>query len=1125
MNFIRKTRNLLPQVQRLLSFIVVLAASLLPMQAQNDKPAPLPEDLLNKTELHVADSTDETPTQPSANTRSTSSVAPQPTFDVQNAKEVTIIFSDNSSYTYALENLSAEPAASIISTKKTNANATPEAITCSGQWTDADLQAYKAFQDKAKASVKTIDLSNVELVGDFTTGFYQFFSLYTAVTTIKLPAKEVASPISLYRTFLYALALSRIENLGSIRHITNLDGTFGLCPVLAEIDMTSCEFSTGIVIHLPFSNSKNLASISLPTTFPNNADWEQALSGLPSKVTFKLAASAASAYGISYSNPVYLKHTVILPTGVELKFTNNATSIVANFHELNVQQLSSLSSIKVLTEIKLNDEEMQALKRVLQAARQYMDNVDLGTAEYTGTSEQNFKDLFVNLRSLRSVILPSKGSSQPLSFEGTFQNCVLLSQLSNFGKFTNITHLEQTFANCSSMQEINLETIPITNEVSANNTFEGCTALTKVYLPIQVRNFGILNSMLQSAAPQVVFGLNAGTAESYGLSPTDSTYLNHKIIMQPGAFVTYVDGSQSVFGFGELTAAKLNNAESIVLGGTLDNVQLHTYGQAQLGAISTLKSVNMRFLKIDDRQLSYGMPSLFSNFTQLQVVKLPFRGVGIPTSFSSTFKNCSSLTQIDNLESYGNITDLTQTFFGCNKLSEIHFYKRPMDYITISSLIETFSGCSSLRRIYGLNGFEPKEIRGTFDGCSSLEEIDLSKFRSTNVASSAGSSAGLFSGCTQLKLIDLPLEGRQLLTTELISNLQTAPAGVKFFMEDVTQFGLSDKTPVDQLIWQDHKVVTTNLRVEWVDNNGTKNEATISEVASPTAIAGKRLNLFGIVTMGDIANLNAKLKDSKIEVIDMTHCVFNGWKDFPKFSPANLNALIYVTPRNGNVIPSWRNVVRNNTIELLQLDDDYNFAPTEELTAQRVVYTRNCYKDGFHETICLPFAPDNIPQNYAISYLKENNNGEARFKQTQKWEAGRAYMLNYQGPKSDAQEVVEFVGTNVKVITTPRTDEVFRGSFNHLSDNSLVLGIFDGQEIFKQQTEQYVLRPFHAGLNLGQMGGSLRLTFDNPISTDIQETAISSVENEQKAYNLDGTPATRLLKGHLYIINGKKVIY
>lgn len=93
-------------------------------------------------------------------------------------------------------------------------------------------------------------------------------------------------------------------------------------------------------------------------------------------------------------------------------------------------------------------------------------------------------------------------------------------------------------------------------------------------------------------------------------------------------------------------------------------------------------------------------------------------------NLEKAFYNCKSLTQIENLETYGPITDLNSAFFGCKSLISLSFPS-----IRNDNLIEmdyVFNGCYSLSAINGLDSFTNiTSLFSTFKACTALDTIRL----------------------------------------------------------------------------------------------------------------------------------------------------------------------------------------------------------------------------------------------------------------------------------------------------------------------------------------------------------------------------------------------------------------
>lgn len=249
------------------------------------------------------------------------------------------------------------------------------------------------------------------------------------------------------------------------------------------------------------------------------------------------------------------------------------------------------------------------------------------------------------------------------------------------------------------------------------------------------------------------------------------------------------------------------------------------------------------------------------------------------------------------------------------------------------------------------------------------------------------------------------------------------------------------------------------------------------------------------------------------------------------------------------------------------------------IRASRAEYIRNVYRDGFHETLCLPFAFGSLEiadgelgkdDKLDICYLDPNNGGidsknnvvrlksyftyinnkyssadydSSKDTQEKQLDGGVPYLLSLAcQERADQKTKVTFVGVDVELLREP-SDVVapLYGSFKQtvageLANNNmmLVLGVFDDEqaesgkcEKFVRVSNDYHLSPFRAYLmlpNATRLNGLSLSIDDNGGTTGIGSVDTDAANGNARTYDLSGRRIGNAYKGQVYIKNGKKVI-
>ena len=222
-------------------------------------------------------------------------------------------------------------------------------------------------------------------------------------------------------------------------------------------------------------------------------------------------------------------------------------------------------------------------------------------------------------------------------------------------------------------------------------------------------------------------------------------------------------------------------------------------------------------------------------------------------------------------------------------------------------------------------------------------------------------------------------------------------------------------------------------------------------------------------------------------------------------------------------------ITAENTANSIVITDGQDFYIPDNITAASATYTRSCFRDGYHETICLPFAPDATPEGYALSEFRTKDETNAYFQTATSWMAGAPYLLKYTGTPSSENADATFSATgSVTVVAQPLIVDYLEGRFqanNSPADYNYILGVYGTQEIFKQASATYPLKPFRCRLFLAAYTSkALQLVFDDEIPTGING-AQQGLSDKDTFYDLQGRPVKYPMKGGVYIINGSKRVY
>lgn len=125
------------------------------------------------------------------------------------------------------------------------------------------------------------------------------------------------------------------------------------------------------------------------------------------------------------------------------------------------------------------------------------------------------------------------------------------------------------------------------------------------------------------------------------------------------------------------------------------------------------------------------------------------------TNMSSVFEGCSSLTEVDDINTYAdNATTISGIFKGCSSLTSLMLDNWDITEVTDASY--AFANCTNLTGVgYSLAGLLSLEnAEGMFQNCSSWSDLD-DYFKESSITLSKVKNANrMFLGCSQLESID-----------------------------------------------------------------------------------------------------------------------------------------------------------------------------------------------------------------------------------------------------------------------------------------------------------------------------------------------------------------------------------
>lgn len=329
----------------------------------------------------------------------------------------------------------------------------------------------------------------------------------------------------------------------------------------------------------------------------------------------------------------------------------------------------------------------------------------------------------------------------------TFIQCVKLEKADLSGIMDYTTSLDGTFDQCEGLLTCILG--ERAKPLSMSSTFWGNTLLQTV----KTRNISV-NNMIDLGGLQCITNLAQTFQNCVSLTNID--------FEGPKNYTNSVGQTMTIALYNTFSGCKkLTAIDLTALTPHLSNTSCTTY---------TTKGYNEAPIPTDDTRVAFG--NTFYGCTALQIVTFA-EGVSNenPIGMPSTFLGCKKLQEVENLTAFKKLTDLNQTFSGCEQLGSVEFDINSIDH-EVKHLYRTFFNCKKIQTIdlgsisnklqdiiNTTSKIDPKTLAfgQTFFGCEALTTVKFGEDTDLDENSNSVSMCGTFYGCkalTDVKKID-----------------------------------------------------------------------------------------------------------------------------------------------------------------------------------------------------------------------------------------------------------------------------------------------------------------------------------------------------------------------------------
>ena len=311
------------------------------------------------------------------------------------------------------------------------------------------------------------------------------------------------------------------------------------------------------------------------------------------------------------------------------------------------------------------------------------------------------------------------------------------------------------FKNCTNLVNINLTSFDTSNVTSLYSMFEGCSALTTIYVSDDwnITSNTYSTDMFKNCTNLVgqlgtVFDSNA---------PTDKTRAKVDGGLNDPGYLSYYTEMYAEFDASNGQLRIFRDDPGLYVDNQVIGTKTYYIGiekvQMDLGPKWYSKRSNITSVIIESEfkpKTAHGMFHDCSNLTTITGIE--YLDTSNVTNMGYMFYNCSSLTSLDvsNFDT-SNVTNAIYMFNDCSGLTSLDVTS--FDTSNITDMTGIFSGCSSLTSL-DVSGFDTSnatDMVNMFGDCSSLNSLDLSNFNTSNVTN----MSLMLSGCSSLTSLDL----------------------------------------------------------------------------------------------------------------------------------------------------------------------------------------------------------------------------------------------------------------------------------------------------------------------------------------------------------------------------------
>ena len=427
---------------------------------------------------------------------------------------------------------------------------------------------------------------------------------------------------------------------------------------------------------------------------------------------------------------------------------SNLTNILANWQSVNrCTDMSGLfyncSSLKDLSLFikTVNVTNVEKMDYLFSGCSN-LENIDCG-GWWKLKSIISISHLFDNCGNVKNITLPQVGTNlQDISY--MFADCKNLEMISSFDTFhtSNVKNMNGVFYGCKSLTFLDLPAFYGKTE-SMEEMFAYCDNLTNINIPLlDTENLKKYENCFVGDYNLKKVCCSENDKISMQLS---ILWNNNKPVYINGCYNNYLEQCST----SELKTELKNRFSSL---GLIENIDYFWSDLSNEEGIIVSKLNNSCFLSV--KKLHVGTQSIFLSIKNLEHIVFVKDNAKNISTFYQLFKDCKNLKSVDfeNINT-SNVINMSEMFDGCVSLQNVLNLKN-LNLSKTTTLSRMFRNCISLEILEGTSNWDTAQvtdISSMFENCTGLRYIPfLEKLNVANVKN----MNKLFYNCSNIQSVE-----------------------------------------------------------------------------------------------------------------------------------------------------------------------------------------------------------------------------------------------------------------------------------------------------------------------------------------------------------------------------------